>query len=145
MRTLRYILLTGTLMILGSCFYHESDIYFVDPVPGEPPDFSVTTSLDTLQNPEINDSMEVRYDVLINNGEFYLMEAYLAGNWLFNSDSIQDAFWLQHDDVNFPGVDTLVMVFYYSTNTNSLADIINLEANVVRRDYGIQFNEAAVP
>ncbi|MGW8314865.1 MAG: hypothetical protein ACWGNV_04635 [Bacteroidales bacterium] len=145
MRGLSFILLTGILLMLGSCFYNDSEIYFVDPVPGDPPDFSVTTSLDTLVDPEINDSLEVSYDVTIENGAFYLMEAYLDGSWLFNSDSIRDSFWVQYDDVSYPGVDTLFLFFYYSTNTNSLADLINLEANVVRKTYGIQFNEGAGP
>lgn len=145
MRNLLIILLTGALLTLVSCFYNESEVYFVDPVPGDPPSFSVTTSLDTLIDPEINDSLEVGYDVLIDNGDFYLMEAYLAGNWLYNSDSIRDAFWLQHNDAPFPGVDTLILIFYYSTNSNSLADVIKLEANVVQKKYGIRFNEGTEP
>ena len=139
------ILLTAVLLVLGSCFYNESGIYYVEPLPGDPPSFSVTTSLDTLTDPEINDSLEVRYEVTIENGEFYLMEAYLSDAGLYYSDSIQNSFWVYSDDAPFPGPDSLLMVFYYSTNSNSLADLINLEANVVRKTYGIQFNGGNTP
>ncbi len=145
MRCFHLILLTAVLLMLGSCFYNESGIYYVEPLPDDPPVFSVTTSLDTLTDPEINDSLEVRYEVTIENGQFYLMEAYVADAGLYYSDSIRNSFWVYPDDVPFPGTDTLLMVFYYSTNTNSLADLINLEANVVRKTYGIDFKGGDTP
>jgi hypothetical protein len=145
MRNLLLVLLTGVLLMLGSCFYNETGVYVVDPVPGDPPVFSVTTNLDTLTEIEINDSLEVHYEAMIDNGEFYLMEAYVANEGLYYSDSIRNSFWLQHDDVPFPGTDTLLLVFYYSTNSHSLADIINLEANIVRKKYGILFNRGDTP
>ena len=140
MRLAKNILLAGLVLWLSSCHYSENGIYFAEPVPGNPPEFNVSVNLDTLADPVVSDSIEVRYEVEIENGEFYLMEAYLADTWLNGSDSVQYSFWLQHDDVPFPGPDTLYLFFYYSTNTTSLADLIGLEAIAARRSYGIIFH-----
>jgi hypothetical protein len=40
-----------------------------------------------------------------------------------------------------PGAYTLNMEFYFSTNTNSLGDVIRAEADVTERDYEIIFGE----
>jgi hypothetical protein len=145
MKLRQIILLAGMALWLGSCNYTENDIYFVEPVAGDPPVFSVITSLDTIVAPEVTDSMEVRYEVSIENGEFYLMQAYVGNVLLINSDSTENNFWIYADDVPYPGLDTLYMDFYYSTNSNSLADLIKAEANVRHRAFGINFKEGALP
>jgi hypothetical protein len=145
MKSVLTIFLAGMTVLLGSCYYNDNGVYFVDPVPGEPPVISVTTNLDTLAGPEVTDSLEVTYDVVIENGEFYLVEANVSNNWIFYSDTTHGSFWLYPGDVTYPGVDTLYLYFYYSTNSNSLADIVKLEANLIRRTYGIDFKEGGLP
>jgi hypothetical protein len=67
------------------------------------------------------------------------MQAYTLRDILFESDSLENAFWLYSGDFPFPGTDTLYLAYYYSTNSNSLADIVKVEANIVRKKYGIIF------
>ena len=131
--------LAGLLLLLQACFYNESDIYFVDVVPGEPPVFSVSVNLDTIIDAEVTDSLEVFYGAEIENGEFYLTQAYVLNTIIFQSDSLQNSFWLYPDDVAYPGLDTLYLYFYYSTNSNSLADLVKAEANIVQRKYPVIF------
>ena len=133
------IISAGLLLLCHSCFYNESDIYFADVVAGEPPVFTVSTNLDTLMDPMVNDSLEVSYTAEIENGDFYLVQSYLSDGFIFQSDSLQHSFWLYPDDVAFPGLDTLYFYFYYSTNSNSLADLVQAEANIVQRKYPIIF------
>ena len=130
----------GLMLLCHSCFYTDADIYFVDVVPGEPPTFSVSTNLDTIIDPAVTDSLEVSYLATIENGEFYLARCFLLEDVIFQSDSLQNSFWLYPGDVVFPGLDTLYVYFYYSTNTNSLADQLKAEANIVERKYPITFN-----
>jgi hypothetical protein len=130
----------GMLILCHSCFYTETDIYFVDVVPGDPPVFSVSTNLDTIVDPVVSDSLEVIYEAEIENGEFYLVQSYLSDGFIFQSDSLQDAFWIHLEDEASPGLDTLYLYFYYSTNSNSLADLVKAEANIVQRKYPITFH-----
>jgi hypothetical protein len=140
MKKLVLIIFAGIFALTRSCFYAESDVYFVDVVPGEPPLFSVAVNLDTIVEPEVVDSLEVWYGAEIENGEFYLAQAFVSNSVVFQSDSLQNSFWLYPGDVPYPGVDTLYVSFYYSTNSNSLADIVKLEANIVQRKYAVSFN-----
>jgi len=140
MKKLVPVILAGIFLLYRSCFYAESDVYFVDVVPGDPPIFSVSVNLDTIVEPEVNDSLEVFYGAEIEKGEFYLAQAFVSKSVVFESDSVANSFWLFPGDVPYPGVDTLYIIFYYSTNTNSLADIVRLEANIVQRKYALQFN-----
>ena len=133
------IIAAGMLLLCHSCFYTESDIYFVDVVPGEPPTFTVAINLDTIFEPTVTDSLEVFYEAEIENGEFYLVQSFVSNQVLFQSDSLQNSFWLYQDDVTYPGLDTLYCYFYYSTNTNSLADLVKAEANIVKKRYPITF------
>jgi hypothetical protein len=133
------ILVAGISLLCGSCFYNESDVYVAEPEPGDPPVFSVFVNLDTITVPEVTDSLEVNYSAEIENGEFYLMQAYLLTDIIFESDSLENSFRLYAGDVPIPGTDTLYLIYYYSTNTNSLADIVKVEANIVRKKYGIIF------
>lgn len=143
LRTL--ICLAGMTLWLGSCYYTDRDINYVEPVPGDPPILTVITSLDTLAEPEVVDSMLIRYEVVVENGEFYLMQAYVGNVLLFASDSVENNFWLFTDDVPYLGTDTLYMDFYYSTNSNSLADLVGAEAYIEQLVYGIKFSEGTEP
>ena len=127
--------------MIHACTYSESDLYLADPVPGEPPVFTAITNLDTIDTPVVTDSLEVIYEVEIENGNFYQIEAYLLDQVLYNSDTTNGAFWLTPHLVEQPGIDTLFIYFFYSTNSNSLADRFELEYNVTELRYPINFEE----
>lgn len=128
------------ISVLPSCFYSDSELYKVEPVPGDPPVISVSTNLDTLINPAVNDSLEVVYNVEIEGGELYYINAVVAGTQVFESDSINGSFWIPHNAGVIPSVDTLYMDFYYSSNTNSLADITGYEARILDLKFAVFFN-----
>ena len=130
-------------LILASfqgCFYSDSDMYYVDPVPGDPPLISISTNLDTLGIPTVSDSLEVYYLTEVSNSEFYYMYAYIAGSTIYESDSTRGTFWVTPFMADSSGIDTLHMDFYYSTNSNSLADQFGYEAVIESLAYAIDFS-----
>lgn len=135
-------ILSITLLLSGfsGCFYSDTDMYFVEPVPGDPPQLTVTTNLDTLYNPLVDDSLEVTYLADITGGELYYVYAELAQSTVFESDSTQGSFWITPFMADSAGIDTLHMGFYYSANTNSLADLFGYEARVKYLDFALDFN-----
>jgi hypothetical protein len=133
------------LSMLPACFYSDSEMYKVNPVPGDPPIVSITTSLDTLtSSPPVNDSLEVIYEVEIEGGEFYYMYAVIANNLAYESESIYGSFWVKPSMADKPGVDTLYLDFYYSSNTNSLADIVKYESLMQTLAFALDFNRADI-
>lgn len=141
MRTWIHSTLAGLLICgLTGCFYSDTDMYFVEPIPDDPALISVSTNLDTLTNPPVNDSLKVEYHVEITGGELYYVFAELARYMVFESDSIRGSFWITPFMVDSAGIDTLHMNFYYSSNTNSLADKFGYEAMVMYRDFALEFN-----
>lgn len=145
MKRIIIIVLVLFVILLDACVYSESGIYYTEPIPGDPPSFSVTTNLDTIPEPSVADSLEVIYDAEIANGEFYQVEAYILDELVFNSDTTDGSFLIYTTDVEVPGVDTLSIYFFYSTNSNSLADIFDLEYNYTQLDYAINFEEGMLP
>jgi hypothetical protein len=140
MKQLISIFSLGLLLLLPACFYTDSELYKVEPVAGDPPVFSVTTNLDTLYNPLVNDSLEVIYRVDIEGGELYYVYGVIAETQVFESDSIYGSFWINHGVAEEPGVDTLYLDFYYSSNSNSLADIVKYEALLTTLNLAVEFN-----
>lgn len=129
------------LTLICSCTYSDSGIFFVTPVPGDPPEIWVTTNLDSIPNPTVVDSLEVIYDVEIINGDFYQLEAYFLNELVFNSDSTNGSFWIDSTFVQSPEVDTLSLYFFFSTNSNSLANIVGLEYDYVSLDFPINYEQ----
>jgi len=125
---------------LPACIYSDAEMFEVEPVPGDPPVISVITSLDTLYNPLVNDSLEVIYNVEIDGGEFFYVYAGAVGTLVFESDSTYGSFWINPSLADTSGVDTLYMEFYYSSNTNSLADKVGYEALIKYLKFAIDFN-----
>ncbi len=128
------------LSMLPACFYSDSEMYDVEPIPGDLPIISVTTNLDSLYNPPVNDSLEVIYDFEIEDGELYYVYAGIANTMIFESDSTCGSFWINPSLADSSGVDTLHMEFYYSSNSNSLADIVGYEALIERLKIAVDFN-----
>jgi hypothetical protein len=134
------ILLAIIILLMPSCLYSDSELYQVEPVPGDPPVISVYTNLDTLVNPAVNDSLEVIYDVEIEGGDLYYVYAEIASTQIFESDSIHGSFWINHSLAEVTGLDTLLMDFYYSSNSNTLADIVGYEALIKHLKFMVDFN-----
>lgn len=130
-------------LICQGCIYMEPETYFVDPVPSDPPTYIVCTNLDTIQAPSVSDSLEVSYLMELENGKFYLADAYLSSGQIYRSDSAHGSFMLYPYHAYSPGIDTLYINFYISSNTNSLADVFELEANLVQLKYGVLFEVPA--
>ena len=141
MRNYISIFFVGLLLSgLPACYYSDPEFYEVEPVPGDPPLISVSTNLDTLNNPPVNDSLEVIYQVEISGGELYYVYADVVHTTIFESDSTYGSFWINPLLANSSGVDTLYMEFYYSSNSNSLADKAGYEALVEYLNLAIDFN-----
>jgi hypothetical protein len=129
-------------VLTAACSYTTSGDFFVEPLAGKPATIAVSTSLDTLESPVLADSLELVYEVELWNGELYYVECLLEDLLVYDSitaggsDTIFDYFYLADTFMVTPalemdsGVYSLYMNFYYSTNTNSLADIYGLETVV---------------
>jgi hypothetical protein len=134
-------------LCMGACVYSSSGIYSVEPVPGDPAIITVSTNLDTLIDPTVTDSLAVIYTVTIEKGELYFVESKLEDQPVYerttayDPDTIEgpyllaDTFWIRGSLPVDPGSNTLYMNFYYSSNTNSLGDIFNIEASVIELEY----------
>ena len=128
------------LSVVPACFYSDSEMYEVEPIPGDPPLLTVSTNLDSLHNPPVNDSLQVSYHVDISGGDFYYVYADIVQTAIFESDSINGSFWIDRSLADSAGVDTLYMEFYHSSNSNSLADRVGYEALVEYLKFAVDFN-----
>jgi len=129
----------GIVCLINACTYSDDGVFTVDPVSDDPPVVWATTNLDSMENPVITDSLEVEYDISIQNGELYLLDVTLGHEPFYESDTTKGSFWIYAYDSELPGIDTLRMNIYYSSNTNSLADILRLEARDLGLKYAIDF------
>jgi hypothetical protein len=135
---------------MGACVYSSSGIYNVEPVPDDPAVIDITTSLDTMIDPTVTDSMAVIYTVEIDKGELYYIESKLEDlpvyelATAYDPDTVEgpyqlvDTFWIRGSLPVDPGSNTLYMNFYYSSNTNSLGDLFRIEASVIELEYIIK-------
>ena len=138
----KHIFITGTITLIAliqGCMYADYGHYYVDPVADDPPILVAGTNLDTIYNPVVEDSLEVIYEIDIQNGTFYYLGAQLIDRWIYDSDSTQGSFWLYPDDVQMPGIDTLIIEIAYSSNTNTLGDVLGIEARESQLKYAIDF------
>ena len=130
----------GIVCLINACSYSDDGLYRVDPVHDDPPLVWASTNLDSMENPVITDSLEVEYDISIQNGELYVLDVAVGNKSFYQSDSTNGSFWIYAYDSELPGIDTLRMNFYYSSNTNSLADKLGIEARDLGLKYAIDFN-----
>jgi len=127
--------------LLGGCFFNDNAFYEVDPLPDDPPELSVVTSLDTLESPRVNDSLKVSYELSILNGTFYFMVSLVDEATVHASDSSSGSFWIYPTQSQTEGIDTLYMNFYHSSNTNTLADLAGYEASITSLKFAMDFNQ----
>lgn len=139
-RYISIIIVALLLSGLEACFYSDLEMYEVEPTPDDPPVFAVSTNLDSLQNPDVNDSLEVIYRVEISGGELYYLYADVGSTQIFESDSTAGSFWILPSFADSSGIDSLYMEFYISSNSNSLADEVGYEALVEYLSIAVNFN-----
>lgn len=134
-------------MLLASCTYSNSDIYYANPLPGDSATVVISTNLDTLDRVVISDSLLFRYSAGIENGELYFTRASIGSSTLYqyatdyDPDTLMepfvlaDSFWIYTDPVSDEAQYTLLFTAYYSANTNSLGDKLGLEAGILELDF----------
>ena len=91
----------------------------------------------------LTDSLEVTFGIEIENGELYQVQAYLSNFQFYQSDSLNGEFWIYDNMWEEAGVDTLAIFIFYSTNTNSLGDIVGVEANRLDLKFPILYEDAS--
>ncbi len=137
--TILIFIVLGIVCLINGCIYSDEGVYYVDPVADDPPLILASTNLDSIENPVVSDSLEVVYDISIQDGKLYLLDVILGNQFLYESDTTQGSFWIYASDSELPGIDTLRMNIYYSSNTNSLGDILDVEARELDLKYAIEF------
>ncbi len=137
--TILTLIVLGIVCLINGCIYSDEGAYYVDPVADDPPIVLASTNLDSIENPVVTDSLEVVYDISIQNGELYFLDVILGNKPFYDSDTAQGSFWIYASDSELPGIDTLRMDIYYSSNTNSLGDILRIEARELDLKYAIDF------
>jgi hypothetical protein len=128
------------ILSVHSCIFTDQEIYYFEPLAGDPPLLSIASNLDTLSAPTVIDSLEINYQVSVENGAFYYVYAEVNELTVYESDSTEGSFWLHSSDAEPEGSDILFFELYYSTNSNSLADILEYEALDTLISYAINFN-----
>ncbi|MCP4313764.1 MAG: hypothetical protein GY790_21125 [Bacteroidetes bacterium] len=141
------LLITLLTMVMGACSYSDTEIYYVEPVPNDSALMVLTTSLDTVGEAIITDSLLFTYRAVIEGGKLYFTEASIDNFILhqhetdYDPDTItgpfvlSDSFWIRRDMPVLPGINSMLFTLYYSSNTNSLADILGVEANIFEEEY----------
>lgn len=145
------ILTLFTLMawLVTGCIYSNSEVYTVSPVPGTPATVSASTNLDPDNPNPYNDSLRVSYDFSIDNGELFFVEGRIEQYPIYelvpDPDTTggpyirSDTFWLSVVVPPDSGIYALYLSFFYSPNTNSLGDILGIEADVLELEYLVDF------
>jgi len=144
------ILLTAIYMLsISGCSYSDPDIFYVDPVPGDTVSVVLSTNLDTVDVAKITDSLLFIFRAEIEGGKFYVANASVGNELIYayysdyDPDTISgpyvfsDSFWIMQDLGVGPGMSSLLLEIYHSANTNSLADIVGVEAGVVKTEFDI--------
>lgn len=131
------------------CTYSDPNIYYATPVPGDSATVAVTTNLDDIDTAIIVDSLLFKYEVEIAGGDLYFLEAtigyFLLYQFLpeYDPDTITggyilaDSFWIPEVVIADTGLSSMIFTIYYSSNTNSLADKVNIEADILNLDFDL--------
>jgi hypothetical protein len=137
-----------TLLTPG-CSYSDPNIYYATPVPDDSARVVVFTNLDDIDTAVIVDSLMFKYEVEIEGGELYFLEASISNFLLYqyrpnyNPDTISgpyflvDSFWVPEEVAADSGLSSLIFSLYYSSNTNSLGDKVHVEADILNLDFDL--------
>lgn len=150
MKTATAILLTALLiMAIEGCSYSDPEIYYFDPIQGDSATVVLITNLDTLDEVVLTDSLMICYTAQIEGGKLYFIEASLESLLLYEYTSsydpdtltgpyvLKDSFWIPDNLPIPPGMISLLFSLYYSSNTNSLADLFEIEAHSSEFEFSI--------
>lgn len=143
------MVIVTVILALAGCTYMDQEIYYVVPVPSDSADIAVTTNLDTSEQVVITDSMMFRYRSEIEGGELYFAEATIGKLILYqlatNYDPdtvtgpyiLTDSFWIRSDIAPATNIYSMQFSLYYSSNTNSLADFVGIEADMLNLEFDL--------
>lgn len=136
-----------TALLLAGCSYTNSDIYYVTPLADDSASVAVITNLDSLDPIIVSDSLLFKYSVQIEGGELYLQEASISSLTLYqhytnyDPDTIvgpfvfTDSFWIYSAIAPDTALYPMLFSIYYSSNTNSLADVLGVEADILDLEF----------
>ena len=142
------LVLLITLLTPG-CSYSDPNIYYATPVPDDSARVVVFTNLDDIDTAVIVDSLMFKYEAEIEGGELYYLEASMSNILLYqyqpeyNPDTITgpyilvDSFWIPAEVAAETGLSSLLFSLYYSSNTNSLADKVQVEAAILNLNFDL--------
>ena len=143
--------LAGLILFLNSCTYTNDGEHFVSPIPGDPPVFSVSCNLDTMLFIETSDSVFISYSAEIENGTLYVVAAEVNEQLTYDTVAnleadtaarvLRDSFYVQKDVDLLVGENFLNLIFYISTNSNTLGDLYDVEADLRMSTYSIYLRE----
>ncbi len=137
------------MLAVAGCTYTDQEIYYVEPVPSDSAVIAVTTNLDTIEQVVITDSLMFRYRAEIEGGELYFAEASIGSLILYqlatdyDPDTVTgpyittDSFWIRSDIAPDTNLYSLQFSLYYSSNTNSLADQVGIEADILNLEFDL--------
>lgn len=126
-------------LLPGACTYSDFKEYWVEPVAGDSTSITINCNLDTLDQPLVTDSLMVAFSAEVENGALYYMaatlEQYLLHEMEYEVDrdtltaphAVLDTFFVPDYVPVDSGDYELQLLFYYSTNSNSLADYFGVE------------------
>jgi hypothetical protein len=135
------------LLVLASCSYSDPEMYYAEPVPGDSTSVVLTTSLDTVEDAVVIDSLLFSFRAEVEGGKLYFTEASMGNISLYQNDAnydpdtltesyvLADSFWLSRLIPVPQGENSMFLTLYYSSNTNSLADKVGLEAFTIEEEY----------
>lgn len=140
-------IIISAAMLLAGCTYSNPDIYYVTPQAGDSASVVLSTNLDSLDPIIVSDSLLFKYSAEIEGGELYFLEASVSNITVYqrytdyDPDTIpgpfvfSDSFWIYSAMAPDTAVYPMLFSTYYSSNTNSLADVLGVEANILDLEF----------
>lgn len=137
-------------VLLAGCTYTNSEYYYANPIASDSAIVFVSTNLDTIDPIFVKDSLLFKYRAEIENGMLYLTNAsiYSLNIYQFYTDYdpdtipgpyvLVDSFWIHSDMAVDSGTYPMIFEVYYSSNTNSLGDILGVEADVLELNFDLK-------
>lgn len=143
-------LFAGPLLLAMACTYSNSEFYYATPIAGDSATVVVSTNLDTIDPIIIKDSLLFKYRAEIDNGKLYLANASIFSYTLYqfyteyDPDTLLapyvlvDSFWIWSDLAADTGTYPMLLELYYSSNTNSLGDVLGFEADILQLNFDLK-------
>ena len=133
------IIIAG-MLLLGACYYSNNETHFVQVEPGPEPVLNLAVNLDTLDSIRIVDSLMVEYELTVEGGELYQVDFFLDNFYIFRSDSVTNQFYINPTYLTEEGDYDLKTQVFYSTNSGTIADQFDAEANMEEKTWVVTIN-----